>query len=223
MRPRPASGQRVMPASHVCAKLWHLMHTKLFSPRLPSWPSRFVSLLASRPGNALHGVCYGVATLALLAPLCFVSCAYAQSSPQSSGFDSANSTPELRFRDIFKFPAGPRGLEPSATVLALQGQRVRITGYMVAQQAPPTGRFFLTPRPLHMSEEADGDADDLPPNTVVVLMPAAQQQPLPHTPGLLQLTGTLLYGRHQLSDGRVVWLRLQLDPREPAAPRPPAS
>ncbi len=192
-----------MPASHVCAKLALLMHA--YTPR-----SHF-SVLAT-----------GLVCAALLGP---ATCALAQGTPlQRSTFDSVASAPELRFRDIFQFPAGPRGLEPSAKVLALNGQRVRITGYMVAQQEPPMGRFFLTPRPLHMSEDADGDADDLPPNTVVVLMPAAEQQlALPHTPGLLQLTGTLLYGRHQLGDGRVVWLRLQLDPRASDAPRPPAS
>jgi len=111
-------------------------------------------------------------------------------------------------------PAGPRGLNPGKAVLALDGQRVRITGFMVTQEDAPVGRFFLTPVPLRMSESADGDADDLPLNTVVVLMPPAEQSlPLPHTPGLLQLTGILHYGRHELPDGRVVWLRLQLDPR----------
>ncbi len=122
--------------------------------------------------------------------------------------------PDLRFRDMFRMPIGPAGLEPSDTLRALQGQRVRITGYMVAQENQPVGKFFLTPVPLRMSEHADGDADDLTPNTVVVFMPTAEETlPLPHTSGLLQLTGTLQYGRHTLDDGRVVWLRLILEPR----------
>lgn len=115
---------------------------------------------------------------------------------------------------MFRMPVGRAGLEPSARLRALQGQRVRITGYMVAQEDGSVGRFFLTPVPLRMSEHADGDADDLPPNTVLVLMPPAERAlALPHTAGLLQLTGTLEWGRQVLDDGRVVWLRLQLDPR----------
>ena len=128
------------------------------------------------------------------------------------------SAQELRFRELFRLPVGRTGLEPSDKVRALNGRKVRMTGYMVSQEDAPAGRFFLTPVPLRMSEHADGDADDLPPGTVVVLMPTAEKDlVLPHTAGLLQLTGTLHYGRHELDDGRVVWLRLQLDPREPTA------
>jgi hypothetical protein len=129
--------------------------------------------------------------------------------------ESASGAPqELHFRDLFRLPVGRQGLEPTDTLRALDGHKVRMTGYMVAQDGAQAGRFFLTPVPLRMSEHADGDADDLPPNTVVVLMPPAEQSlALPHTPGRLQLTGTLRYGRHVLEDGRVAWLRLQLDPR----------
>ncbi len=135
---------------------------------------------------------------------------------------SAESTP-LRFAELFQMPAGPRGLEPTARTRELSGQKVRITGYMVAQEAAAPGRFFLTPLPLRMSEHADGEADDLPPNAITVLMPSAQRaQVLPHTPGLLQLVGTLEYGRSVLDDGRVVWLRLLLDPPPGAAAKSPS-
>lgn len=64
------------------------------------------------------------------------------------------------------------------------------------------------------SEHADRDADDLPLNTVVAEMPPWDSaRPFPHTPGLLQLTGTLKIGRHQLPAGRVTRFRLQLDPK----------
>lgn len=84
---------------------------------------------------------------------------------------------------------------------------------MVAQKEAPRGRFFLTPLPIRMSEHSDGDADDLPPATVVVEMPAkGGALPLPHTAGLLQLTGVQRVGRHELPDDRVVWVPLLLDP-----------
>jgi hypothetical protein len=119
---------------------------------------------------------------------------------------------ELKFRDFFASPVGPRGLEPSAALRAADGQRVRLVGYMVAQEHPPAGSFFLTPLPLQMSEHADGDADDLPPSTVTVVMPQVySRMPLAHTRGLMQLTGVLSVGRAEAADGRVSWVRLLLD------------
>jgi hypothetical protein len=132
---------------------------------------------------------------------------------------SAALTPpaELRFADFFEMPIGARGVAIKPALLALDGQRVQITGYMVRQEQAMAGHFFLTPRPVSMSEHADGDADDLPPTTVLVVMPAPDErvEPLP-TRGLLRLTGALKVGRHEMADGRVVWVRLLLEPR--AAP-----
>ena len=143
--------------------------------------------------------------------LVFGSCAWAGAA------DLLATPQDLKFREFFANPVGPRGLEISTTLQAAHGRRVRLTGYMVAQEDAPSGRFFLTPLPLRMSEHADGDADDLPPSSVLVVMPAQDSvRVLPHTPGLLQLTGVLQVGRHELAGGRVAWIRLLLDPR-PAA------
>jgi len=123
----------------------------------------------------------------------------------------------LRFSEFFAGPLGNAGLQPTDKLLAANGQRVRITGYMVAQEFPRPGRFFLTPRPLVMSEHADGEADDLPPSTVVVFLPSTDSDLTPmRTRGLLQLTGTLSVGRQELDDGRVSWVRLALEPRSAA-------
>jgi hypothetical protein len=121
---------------------------------------------------------------------------------------------ELRFADFFAMPIGARGVEIKPALQALDGQRVQITGYMVRQEQAMAGHLFLTPRPVSMSEHADGDADDLPPTTVLVVMPAPDDrtEPLP-TRGLLRLTGALQVGRHEMADGRVVWVRLLLEPR----------
>jgi hypothetical protein len=134
--------------------------------------------------------------------------------------DATPSAPplELKFRDFYQSPIGPAGLQMSAQLRAAHSQRVRLTGYMVAQEEPSAGHFFLTPLPLTMSAHADGEADDLPPSTVLVQMPEPDSAvPVLATPGLLQLTGSLQVGRFEMLDGRVVWLRLLLEPR--AAPK----
>lgn len=75
------------------------------------------------------------------------------------------------------------------------------------------GQFFFTPRPVQMSEHADGDADDLPPATVLVtLAPEQAAWVVPHTRGLIQLQGVLSVGRQESSEGRVTWVQLQLNP-----------
>lgn len=136
---------------------------------------------------------------------------------------AAEATPtgpplELKFRDFYQSPIGPAGLQMSAQLRAAHTQRVRLTGYMVAQEEPAAGHFFLTPLPVTMSAHADGEADDLPPSTVLVQMPEPDSAlPVLATPGLLQLTGRLQVGRFEMLDGRVVWLRLLLEPR--AAPK----
>jgi hypothetical protein len=124
----------------------------------------------------------------------------------------------LRFRDFYQSPIGPAGLQMSTALRAAHAQRVQLTGYMVAQEAPLQGHFFLTPLPLTMSAHADGEADDLPPSTVLVQMPEPERiLPLLATPGLLQLTGRLQVGRFEMLDGRVVWIRLMLEPRSAPA------
>lgn len=117
----------------------------------------------------------------------------------------------LRFGDFFVRPAGPRGLEPTPALWAADGRRVRLVGWMVGREAPAAGYFLLTPRPVQLSEHADGEADDLPPATVLVrLPPELAAQPVPHQAGLLELSGTLQLGRAVEADGRVSWIRLQL-------------
>jgi hypothetical protein len=99
---------------------------------------------------------------------------------------------------------------------AAKGRQVRLVGYMVAREESEAGRFLLTPRPVRMSEHADGEADDLPPATVTVLLPADQATTrLPHQDGLIELTGRFEVGRDEASDGRVSWFRLYLDPAHP--------
>ena len=134
----------------------------------------------------------------------------------------AETTPaalELKFSSFFKQPVGPRGLELTDALRAADGREVHLLRYMVAQESPQPGRFLLTPRPVRMSEHADGEADDLPPQAVTVLLDASQRERLvAHQSGLLSLTGRLSVGRFEdPQTGRVSWLRLQLAPQALAA------
>ncbi len=121
-----------------------------------------------------------------------------------------DAPPDLKFSSFFRQPVGPRGLEVSETLRAADGQRVRLVGYMVAQETPTPGRFLLTPRPVHLSE----DADDLPPNVVTVLLDESQRgRVVAHQPGLVALVGRLQLGRQDDAPGRASWVRLVLDPQ----------
>ena len=119
---------------------------------------------------------------------------------------------DLAFHDFFQSPVGPAGLAISDALRQSDGQAVRLVGYMVQQENPLPGRFMLTPRPVQMSEHADGDADDLPPATVTIYLdPSQSDWKLPHVRGLIVVSGALSVGRFEESDGRVSWVRLQLD------------
>jgi hypothetical protein len=118
---------------------------------------------------------------------------------------------ELSFRDFFKLPIGPQGLEISPRLRQHQGQTVRLTGYMVQQENAMPGQFLFTPRPVQMSEHADGEADDLPASTVLVqLAPEQADWRVPHVRGRIALTGQLHVGRQEGRDQRITWVQLQL-------------
>lgn len=130
----------------------------------------------------------------------------------------ADAPLELGFADFFAQPIGPRGLEPTARLKAANGHEVRLVGFMVQREQPRAGQFLLTPRPVSMAEDADGEADDLPASTVTVLLPDAQRERLvAHQPGPLALTGRLEYGPAEDASGRISWVRLHLAPDALAA------
>src|SRR6188474_3449389 len=61
-----------------------------------------------------------------------------------------NGVAELKFSEFFVNPVGPRGLELTDKLKELDGKRVRILGYMAAQDERPPGSFLLTPVPVHL-------------------------------------------------------------------------
>ena len=123
---------------------------------------------------------------------------------------------ELKFGDFFVKPVGARGLELTDKLRQLDGQRVRMLGYMVQQESPPPGMFLFSPLPAQIHEHDNGLADDLPPSAVRVLVPTCREQAVPFAPGLMLLTGTLSVGNRAEADGRISLARLTLDPPGPA-------
>ena len=119
----------------------------------------------------------------------------------------------LAFKHFYKLPFGSHGLEISDVLRSANGKERKIVGYMVQQERPHLGRFLLSPRPVQMSEHADGEADDLPAALVTVYLDASQSDwAVPHTKGLISLTGTIEVGRLEETDGRVSWVRMRVSP-----------
>ena len=119
---------------------------------------------------------------------------------------------ELKFNEFFVNPIGPRGLELTEKLRGLDGKKVRILGYMAHRETQPPGVFLLTPVPVEVHDHDNALAEDFPANVVQVLVPTLREQPVPHTPGLMLLTGTLSIGNQAEPDGRVSFVRLELDP-----------
>lgn len=114
----------------------------------------------------------------------------------------------LAFKEFFEVSS--RALKPSAKLLSLNGKRVRIVGFMAQMELPPTGAFYLCPRPI-VCDEAGGGTADLPPDNVLVVVPSMHGKVLDFTPRLLEATGVLEVGNRPEEDGRVSAIRLILD------------
>lgn len=127
---------------------------------------------------------------------------------------------DLRFDEFFQNPVGPRGLELTQRLSDLSGKRVRILGYQVKQSRPTPWTLMLAPMPLVSNEVEFGLAEDLPPNVVRVFVPRDHRPVVPHSRGLLLLTGRLEVGDREEPDGRHSLVRLHLDRDIPPAVEP---
>lgn len=143
----------------------------------------------------------------------FFTLAFVHVNAQTVDIASEPEVVSLKFGEFFKTPVGSKGLEISEKLKGLDGRTVSMTGYMVLQEIPSLGKFLMTPRPVQMSEHSDGDADDLPPATLTVVLDVDQKNwAVPHVRGWVSVTGQLSVGRQEAMDGRVTWVRLQLGP-----------
>lgn len=120
---------------------------------------------------------------------------------------------DLKFRDLFKMPIGPKGLEATEKLRSLDGKRVRIIGYMVRQESPSAGSFMLSPLPGSTGDEDESLADDVPASTLFVSLPNAKDVIVPALPGLLRIVGTLHVGATDVAGTeRVAAVRIVIDP-----------
>jgi hypothetical protein len=131
----------------------------------------------------------------------------------------------LAFHEFFE--PTPRELRPSGRLVSLEGHRVRLAGFMVRSEDPPTGGFFLCPFPV-VATEAGGGTADLPPETVFVVVPSARGRTIPHTARPVVVEGVLELGSRVGEDGQVSGIRVVLNrpfpdtagAGQPATPHP---
>lgn len=117
----------------------------------------------------------------------------------------------LEFQSFFKMPLGPKGLEVTDKLVQADGQFVRLRGFMVKSENPQLGSFVLAPRPIQLSEHADGDANDLPASVCWVYLDSSQKNWLvPHRPGPITVEGIFNFKRMEAPDGSIAWFHLQL-------------
>lgn len=106
---------------------------------------------------------------------------------------TASSAAPLQFREFFELAADE--LKPSAKLLSLDGKRVRIVGFMAQMELPPSGAFYLVPRPVYATEAGAGTAD-LPPDAVLVVARSARDREIEFVARPLEVTGVLKLGPH---------------------------
>lgn len=125
---------------------------------------------------------------------------------------SAADPAALAFSEFFR-PASTR-LQPSDKLIALDGQRVRIVGFMAQMEDGPSGAFYLAARPVNCDEGGAGTGD-LPPDAVLVVVPWSAGAEIRFLPGPLEVVGTLHLGGATRQDGAPARLRIVLDPPQP--------
>ena len=135
----------------------------------------------------------------------------ARSDEAAPAGPSSPAPAALEFRDFYRMPVGPEGLEPTPGFLALDGRRVQLTGYVVHEEEPEPGLLLLSPVPAALADIADGPADGLPVSTVYVRLPASVAgHYVVAQPGPWTVTGTLDLGGRPEAHGRYSYVRLQV-------------
>jgi hypothetical protein len=119
----------------------------------------------------------------------------------------ALSVPSIDFAEMYRF--GARAPELTPKVLALQGRRVTLVGFMVLLERPVAGGFYLSPLPA-ASDESGGGRGDLPPASVLVVPTIAAGKQVRFVPGALELTGVLDVGNREI-EGEASTIRLLVD------------
>jgi len=123
------------------------------------------------------------------------------------------ATPVAPLEFIEFFAPSNAELKLSPKLLALNGKRVRLVGFMAQMEDAPLGAFYLCPRPVFCDESGGGTAD-LPAESVRVVVRSAKGKAIPFTPRALEVTGLLEVGNRVEDDGQMSAIRLILDGAE---------
>jgi hypothetical protein len=127
---------------------------------------------------------------------------------------------DLKFRELFALPVGPRGLELSKKAISLAGQRVRLVGYIVREEKPIPGVLILAPLPISIGDEDEALANDLPPSAVFVhFQDRAVAEAARQVTGPVSVEGMFSMGPHDESDGHVSTFRIDIDSAAASAQR----
>lgn len=117
--------------------------------------------------------------------------------------------PDLSFAEFFVRPTGPRGLEAGPRLLAADGERVRLTGFVVRGEAG--GAMMLAPVPVRIDDEDEALADDLPAAVAFLHGDARLAGALAACPAAVRVSGRLDLGARPEPAGRRSFVRLALD------------
>ncbi len=120
---------------------------------------------------------------------------------------------EISFQEFYQLPIGPRGLEPSAKLLALNGKRVRIIGFMGEMRRADKRNIIFAPVPLRPQPEEYGLCDDIPATHVLVTIPGNPDETIPFSAAPMLLTGVLSLGTSS-NDSETSFVRMLLTPPE---------
>jgi len=185
---------------------------------LRAMSSHFAPLISLVPLAVLAGVAWRslgpAADVAQPAPL--LTAAASDSAKPDRAAD-APSPPDLSFRtgfaaleleSVFVKPAGARGFEFTPEAARLQGQKVRIHGWMVKHLHDDPRILLLNTQPLVLNMSEFGLADDLPPWAMHVILADRPGWAPVWTARPLEICGTLELGPRQERDGRISHLRL---------------
>jgi hypothetical protein len=117
----------------------------------------------------------------------------------------------VQFAGLFVTPAGPKGLEYTANIVAFKGQPVRMTGFMVRHVNKDPAVFMLTEYPVSTMEHEYGIVDSVPPNVVHVLVPEQEDCGTTWQPYAVTVYGRVELDRRAETDGRISYIRIRAD------------
>jgi hypothetical protein len=154
-------------------------------------------------------------TLVLLVASCHV---VPPAGPRPTAGRRADDDVQIGFDDLFQ--ATSSGIAPTTKLLAANGKRVRVVGFMAQMEQPLSDGFYLTRHPLSC-DEGGGGTGDLPPDAIRIQVVAARSVGVPFIPGPIEIIGVLQLGAKEHPDGGVSHVRILLRDAQTAGTRGP--